>query len=331
METILDPNCIDYYEELTQYEFDDDPLYQEVANFHQDGPALVSLSGGVDSMVLATILSKITTIVVVHINYGNRGTENEAEVMFLRHWCEQNNITIHICTMEIKRGDVDRKEYETISRSARFQSYNRIIELYNMSNDVYVGHHADDIVENMFTNYIMARALTDLPNLDSRSENSGVILCRPFLPFRKDKIFEFAHRYKIPYFKDTTPDWSRRGILRRQTLPHLYENYGRVDTNLLRLANESRQLGSLIDRKIFDPLFENNQDGWYELEEFAGEDEFFWKKFFSRLFHGAGKSMPSNKSIKNFITYLTEGYKGNIMLTRDVKALVIGGRVKFDL
>jgi hypothetical protein len=34
-------------------------------------------------------------------------------------------------------------------------------------------------------------------------------------------IFGFAHKYGIPYFKDTTPKWSTRGKLRNQLLPLL--------------------------------------------------------------------------------------------------------------
>lgn len=36
------------------------------------------------------------------------------------------------------------------------------------------------------------------------------------LPFGKDVVYDFAHKFGVPYFKDTTPSWSTRGKLRRQ-------------------------------------------------------------------------------------------------------------------
>lgn len=45
---------------------------------------------------------------------------------------------------------------------------------------------------------------------------NGVRVWRPMLPFDKDVVFDFAHKFGVPYFKDTTPSWSTRGKLRRQ-------------------------------------------------------------------------------------------------------------------
>jgi tRNA(Ile)-lysidine synthase TilS/MesJ len=42
------------------------------------------------------------------------------------------------------------------------------------------------------------------------------LVWRPLLPLTKDLVFEFAHRYGVPYFRDTTPDWSTRGKLRNR-------------------------------------------------------------------------------------------------------------------
>ena len=53
---------------------------------------LVSLSGGVDSMVLITILHWLDfDIVAAHINYNNRN-ETIDEQQFLEEWCKYNNI-----------------------------------------------------------------------------------------------------------------------------------------------------------------------------------------------------------------------------------------------
>ena len=50
---------------------------------------------------------------------------------------------------------------------------------------------------------------------------NGVSIWRPLLPFTKEQIYDFAHRYGVPYFKDTTPHWSTRGHLRNELVPLL--------------------------------------------------------------------------------------------------------------
>ena len=46
-------------------------------------------------------------------------------------------------------------------------------------------------------------------------------ICRPLLAHDKQAVFDMAHAYGIPYFKDSTPAWSTRGQLRNELLPLL--------------------------------------------------------------------------------------------------------------
>lgn len=85
--------------------------------------------------------------------------------------------------------------------------------------------------------------------------SDGVLVWRPLLAFPKSDIFTFAHKYGVPYFKDTTPSWSTRGKLRRQLLPLLEDMYGEGFTrNLSMLAAESDNYFQLVTTNIYDPF-----------------------------------------------------------------------------
>ena len=59
---------------------------------------IVSLSGGVDSMVLTTILKLLGyNVICGHINYNNRN-ETYEEQEFLEKWCYFNSIKLYVKT-----------------------------------------------------------------------------------------------------------------------------------------------------------------------------------------------------------------------------------------
>ena len=55
-----------------------------------------------------------------------------------------------------------------------------------------------------------------------------VCILRPMLKHHKSDIFEIAHHNNIIYFKDTTPDWSFRGTMRRKIFPTI-ENFDQMN------------------------------------------------------------------------------------------------------
>ena len=88
---------------------------------------------------------------------------------------------------------------------------------------------------------------------------NNVNIFRPLIYYEKNLIYKFSHKYNIPYFKDTTPDWSNRGILRRKIFPLLEKTYtNKYLNNLSKIANESIEWNELILDKIIIPFMKND-------------------------------------------------------------------------
>ncbi|CAN0140987.1 unnamed protein product [Hapterophycus canaliculatus] len=86
---------------------------------------------------------------------------------------------------------------------------------------------------------------------------NGVRVWRPMLPFGKDVVYDFAHKFGVPYFKDTTPSWSTRGKLRRQLIPMMEDVFGSgVLGHLSAVARESDDLRELVHRELFQPVWD---------------------------------------------------------------------------
>jgi len=228
-------------------------------NVYNNG-MIVSLSGGVDSMVILACLihlrNKMTNpfpIYAAHINHNLREESND-EVKFLIKYCEVMNVMLYIRNVNID--NCSRSEYEDSTRNMRFDTYKNIINENNLSNNcgVFIGHHMDDIIENIFTNSMKGANILDLEVMRNISTIHKVNLFRPFLSFKKNIIYDFAHMYNIPYFLDTTPEWSRRGKMRNEIFPLLDQVFGNSwRDNMKLLGNQSNDWNYYINTYILDP------------------------------------------------------------------------------
>lgn len=281
---------------------------------------IISLSGGVDSMVLICIILYLGYETIgIHINYNNR-IETTKESEMLKIWCKINNIKLYVEEINnIKRNEIKREKYEKITQNIRFTFYKKILLLENLDT-ILLAHHKDDIIENIFANICRGRNLLNLAVIKEKTEIDNIIIGRPLLIFNKFNIYDFAHKYQIPYFKDTTPDWSVRGKYRKEILPKLNNTFSNFQNNLYLLNRQSEEWGKLIDEKIINPFFNNITFLDYNLItfnyiEYINYPLSFWKNIFIKLFHERQKKCPSNKSIDNFMNILKNNKIEKILLS----------------
>eukprot|EP00755_Sulcionema_specki_P029806 Sspe_Gene.92941::Locus_65687_Transcript_1_1_Confidence_1.000_Length_2306::g.92941::m.92941 len=314
------------------------------------GVVCVSLSGGVDSMVIADILvhlrdhpdpvdrsrrgdnstatekrmrhdvlkaeakGLVRKVVAIHIDYGNRH-ESAREAEFVEDWCRRRNIVFHKRVIEeVKRGTTQRDEYEKVTREARYGTYRRVLEEEG-GLGVCLGHHADDIVENLLSNATKGCGVLDLSGMKQVGTVEGVSVWRPLLGHVKQEIFDYAHTYGVPYFKDTTPTWSTRGKLRRNLLPCLADTYGEGSMgNLRNLAKESDMLQTLVTSHVIEPFLSaavhrGPAGAVVTLEGYRTHGKLFWKEVLRHLMHDVfGTPMLGEKSLIEF--GLRVGLKG---------------------
>jgi len=177
--------------------------------------------------------------VALHIDYGNRA-ESSKEAAFVESWCKHFNITFHQRRIdEVKRGITSRDEYEKRSRQIRYDFYKEILSQYitnntttttnntdpqnlvteNATAGIFFGHHRGDVQENVLSNMMRRSSPLNLSGMTKIGLVDKVKIYRPLLEYNKDVILQCAHTFGVPYFKDTTPQWSVRGKLRNQLMP----------------------------------------------------------------------------------------------------------------
>ena len=295
----------------------------------KDNNVFISLSLGVDSACLFFIFLELSKILnfnlyIIHINYRNR-TESNDECNFIIELANLYNVKFFIHTMPIIRKNTSREAYERKTNQMRYQFYSDILNFINSKNGIYLAHIKDDKIENIFTNIINGRSILDLEVFQYNNIVNGVLIHRPLLNTFKNELFEFADKYNIPYFKNSTPTWARRYKLRFEVFPDLNEKFGNIFTNLLKLGKQSSDYSKTINRTIILPFFRNslkyNKYGvHFELnEEIKQFEDSIWDTIFIKIFHEIfSHPRPSNNSIENFIkTIKSSRNEGFINLSKE--------------
>jgi tRNA(Ile)-lysidine synthetase-like protein len=303
-------------------------------NVYQNG-VIVSLSGGVDSMVTLAILLHLRTIYnfqifTASIDYGLREESNE-ESKFLEEYTKMFGIKSYISYVSgysrKKEDSGKRSEFEEESRNLRFNTYKKIIQENNLSPDcgVFVAHHQDDIVENIFTNSMKGCNILDLEVMKTISKINGVNIYRPLLGFKKQIIYDFAHHYGVPYFLDTTPKWSRRGKMRNEIFPLLDSVFGTDWRNKLKhLGTQSNEWGDYIDQYVIKP--------WYDEIKFGScgiivpikqQPSLIYSIIIMKALHSIGESMIKRTSIEKIMDLINTKPKKVITLDKTRMAVLI--------
>ena len=305
------------------------------ANKNKSSTYAISLSGGVDSMVLATIVKGLGySVVALHINYNNR-PETKSEQIFLEKWCHYNDIRLYIKEIrDLTRSNSKRSDYEAITKQIRFTFYKSILEDEDLE-FILLAHHRDDIVENVFANVCRARYILNLAVIKETSEIEGVTICRPLIDYYKDDILKFAATHGTPYFKDTTPDWSVRGKYRNNIEPAIKDAFTHtVKDNLIQLGHQSDEWNSLVEAEILRPFIDaveyNPYSVRFNIERWLNHPHCFWMQILMRIFHRYKTNTPSRKSVQNFMNNLALDTCQNIALTNTTKCLLKNGWITIE-
>lgn len=274
-----------------------------------DNIGIISLSGGVDSMVclvFCMIMFSHINWVCVHINYKNRKIADE-EAEFIANFCNKYNIKLYVREInEINRNKCmlnDMREiYEDYTKKIRFNTYKAVCK----NPIVILGHNKDDTFENILTNITYGSKYNNLKGMDEYCVHDDITFLRPLLNVPKNDIYKFAQDHYIPYTKNSTPEWSQRGKIRNNIVPVLNNWDKRTITGLFNLSDNIQDIYSIIESNvnILINKFKKNEKS-YEIKLNTIEltnylHKLIWREIIYKLFN----CYPSNKSLISLIDRL---------------------------
>ncbi len=213
--------------------------------FKKDEKAILGLSGGKDSMVLAALLHDCGyDFIAAHCNFHLRGKQSDADQLLVEEWCEKNNIELHVTHFQTKEYAQEHQiSIEMAARDLRYAWF-RELKMKHGAQYICIAHHLNDQIETFFLN--LARG-TGIKGLVGMKVRNGAII-RPLLFAGRQEIDAYAARKAIPYRKDLSNDdvKLKRNFIRHKVIPLLGELNPSIletmQTNMKNLSGVTRFL-----------------------------------------------------------------------------------------
>lgn len=207
---------------------------------------LTAVSGGVDSMVLLHMLTRLRADIklqlsVIHIQHHLR-SDAEEDAQLVQNYCTGSGIDYYRVDLDPK----SRPKSQSVEAWARSKRLSHIYDLKKEINadSILTAHHADDHLETILMHLSEGTGLNGLKGI---REKWGDII-RPMLRFSKIEIEAYANTHNIQYRQDSTnTDTSHpRNFLRHEIIPNWKRQYPQLISAVQNLTANLSEVSEIV-------------------------------------------------------------------------------------
>lgn len=216
---------------------------------------LVAVSGGVDSVVLLDLLTRLAselslTLFIAHLDHGLRGKEAKEDAQFVVSLGEERELPVIRERIDVRQvGQEKGVGLEEAGRLVRRRFLEKKAKKVSATR-IALGHTLDDRAETLLFNLIRGTGPTGLAAIRPVSPP----YVRPLIETKREEILAFARAEGLAWREDRTNQDTTfsRNRIRQQVLPVLQQMNPRLLDALQRTADllleESNALDILLER-----------------------------------------------------------------------------------
>lgn len=215
-------------------------------------PLWVAVSGGVDSMVLLHVLRELGhPCHAAHVDHDLRGGESDADVLFVRTYCEERSIPFRSIKVDVvAQAALSGGSVQSAARALRYEWFGELVE--QGPKTLALAHHGDDAIETLFIHLMRGMGLHGWETIPPRS---GAFI-RPLLAEGRESIMAYAMRHGIQFREDGSnadPKYLRNRV-RHELLPLLETWRPGTHRTLGRNVALLRELDALAQQHVAEVL-----------------------------------------------------------------------------
>ncbi len=157
---------------------------------------ILSVSGGIDSMVMLHMLKDSPYLLVVtHFNHLKRD-QSMIEKDLVENYAKSLEIPFHYYTIKVKEGNFHHQAHVL-----REHYLNEVAKLYDTPY-ILTAHHLDDLFENILIKMTRGSNLLGYAGMQQINETSSFTYIKPLLYFSKKEIKTYAEENNVTYLDD---------------------------------------------------------------------------------------------------------------------------------
>ncbi len=226
-----------------------------------DGRYLVGVSGGRDSVALLHWLLErgYKKLIVCHLDHQLRGISSGRDARFVEKLANQCDVDLEMGRANVRALAAKQKmSIEAAAREARYKFFAQVAK-QRRTQTIFVGHHADDLVETFLINLFRGSGTTGLGAMREiskrRVDDVDLTVVRPFLGIWRREIDEYIAAQQLKFREDeSNKDLAAlRNRIRRRVIPYLEKILGRnIRQSILRAAMIAAEEENWIEDQLPD-------------------------------------------------------------------------------
>lgn len=231
-----------------------------------DHPWVVSVSTGVDSMVLLDMVRSFShPLVVVHFNHQKREA-SWIEADYLKSYCEKHGLIFEYVLLNIDEGNF----HDSAHKQRRLHLER--VALSHQTPYILTAHHANDLAETVLMKLSRGSNLLGYSGLQAVSKQGDFIYIKPLLSISKTALYDYAKNHQIRFFEDVSnqADLYTRNRYRKNIVPELIEENPQFLDKVIQYSNHLYEAFSYIRKKSKNYL--NANQNRIQLSTFFLED-----------------------------------------------------------
>ena len=224
---------------------------------------LIGVSGGRDSVSLLHWLVDLGyhKLIVCHLNHQLRGRSSQADARFVEKLAGKYHVGFDLGLANV-RALAKRKNMsiETAAREARYSFFAKVAKRHRC-HLIFLGHHADDLVETFLFNLIRGAGLTGLSAMRQvtmrRVNDVELTIVRPLLSLWRKEIDNYVREHRLKFREDASNKILAplRNRIRHRIIPYLEKTLGRnIRQNIWRTAMIAAEEEKWIEGELSDSI-----------------------------------------------------------------------------
>ena len=169
--------------------------------FTHDDKLLLTVSGGVDSMVMMALTAAAGyRFGVAHCNFQLRGNESEEDEVLVENEARRYGVEFYNKRFDTV-GEMERtgESMEMAARRLRYAWFKELCEEHGYT-AIVIAHHGNDSIETFFINLLRGTGLRGLTGISTQVGH----IVRPMMFATRKIIHDYAVAHRIPYREDSS-------------------------------------------------------------------------------------------------------------------------------